>query len=91
LKITDVFDPELLKDNPTLELELLEHLKIACACLDDRPSRRPTMLKVMTMFKEIQVGSTTDSKTSSVATGFSDDPGFGVIEMTLKEAKEEKD
>jgi protein brassinosteroid insensitive 1 len=91
LKITDVFDPELLKDNPTLELELLEHLKIACACLDDRPPRRPTMLKVMTMFKEIQVGSTTDSKTSSVATGFSDDPGFGVIEMTLKEAKEEKD
>uniref|UniRef100_A0ACD5W2P7 Uncharacterized protein n=1 Tax=Avena sativa TaxID=4498 RepID=A0ACD5W2P7_AVESA len=91
LKITDVFDPELLKDDPTLELELLEHLKIACACLDDRPSRRPTMLKVMTMFKEIQAGSTVDSKTSSVATGLSDDPGFGVLEMTLMEAKEEKD
>ncbi|XP_047054916.1 brassinosteroid LRR receptor kinase BRI1 [Lolium rigidum] len=91
LKITDVFDPELLKDDPSLELELLEHLKIACACLDDRPSRRPTMLKVMTMFKEIQAGSTVDSKTSSVATGLSDDPGFGVMEMTLKEAKEEKD
>ncbi|KAI5005671.1 hypothetical protein ZWY2020_032914 [Hordeum vulgare] len=43
-----VFDPDLRKDDPTLELELelLEHLKIACACLDDRPSRLPTMLKM---------------------------------------------
>ena len=49
------------------------------------------MLKVMTMFKEIQAGSTVDSKTSSVATGLSDEPGFGVMDMTLKEAKEEKD
>ncbi|KAL6845644.1 hypothetical protein ACP4OV_025139 [Aristida adscensionis] len=91
LKILDVFDPELLKEDPTLELELLEHLKIACACLDDRPSKRPTMLKVMAMFKEIQAGSTVDSKTSSACTGSIDDGGFGVVDMTLREDKEEKD
>jgi protein brassinosteroid insensitive 1 len=90
LKITDVFDPELLKEDPSLELELLEHLKIACACLDDRPSKRPTMLKVMAMFKEIQAGSTVDSKTSSACTGSMDDGGFGV-DMALKEEKDEKD
>uniref|UniRef100_A0A0D9V4Z7 non-specific serine/threonine protein kinase n=1 Tax=Leersia perrieri TaxID=77586 RepID=A0A0D9V4Z7_9ORYZ len=91
LKITDVFDPELLKEDPAVELELLEHLKIACACLDDRPSRRPTMLKVMTMFKEIQAGSTVDSKTSSAAAGSIDEGGLGVLDMPLREAKEEKD
>lgn len=92
LKITDVFDPELVKEDPALELELLEHLKVACACLDDRPSRRPTMLKVMAMFKEIQAGSTVDSKTSSACTGTIDDACFGDVEMaTLKEDKEEKD
>ncbi|KAG0457767.1 hypothetical protein HPP92_022642 [Vanilla planifolia] len=32
LKISGVFDQELLSHDPTLELELLEHLKIACAC-----------------------------------------------------------
>ncbi|KAI3887643.1 hypothetical protein MKW92_045100 [Papaver armeniacum] len=37
LKISDVFDPELMKEEPTLEIELLQHLKVACACLDDRP------------------------------------------------------
>ncbi|WVZ69056.1 hypothetical protein U9M48_017906 [Paspalum notatum var. saurae] len=92
LKITDVFDPELVKEDPALELELLEHLKVACACLDDRPSRRPTMLKVMAMFKEIQAGSTVDSKTTSACTGMIDEACFADVEMTtLKEDKEEKD
>ncbi|PUZ55037.1 hypothetical protein GQ55_5G180200 [Panicum hallii var. hallii] len=92
LNVTDVFDPELLEDDPALKIELLEHLKVACACLDDRPSRRPTMLKVMAMFKEIQAGSTVDSKTSSACTGSIDDAGFGGLEMvTLNEDKEEKD
>ncbi|XP_010927763.1 brassinosteroid LRR receptor kinase BRI1 [Elaeis guineensis] len=89
LRITDVFDPELLKEDPNLELELLEHLKIACACLDDRPLRRPTMLKVMAMFKEIQAGSTVDSTTS--APPASVDGSFGVVDMSLKEGKEDKD
>ncbi|KAJ3684797.1 hypothetical protein LUZ61_013961 [Rhynchospora tenuis] len=89
LKITDVFDQEMLKEDPSLELELLEHLKIACACLDDRPSRRPTMLKVMAMFKEIQAGSTVDSKGSSCPPGASMDGGFMTGMTTLKEGKEE--
>ncbi|KAI7730092.1 hypothetical protein M8C21_033298 [Ambrosia artemisiifolia] len=28
--ITDVFDPELLNEDPTLKVELLQHLKVAC-------------------------------------------------------------
>ncbi|XP_057806958.1 systemin receptor SR160-like [Salvia miltiorrhiza] len=51
-----VFDPCLMKQQPGLEMELLQHLKIACACLDDRPWKRPTMIQVMAMLKEIQVG-----------------------------------
>jgi protein brassinosteroid insensitive 1 len=87
-RLTDLFDPELVKEDPALELELLEHLKIACACLDDRPSKRPTMLKVMAMFKEMQASSTVDSKTSACT----DDACFADVEMTtLKEDKEEKD
>ncbi|KAG1367605.1 brassinosteroid LRR receptor kinase BRI1-like [Cocos nucifera] len=84
LRISDVFDTALLKEGPGLELELLEHLKIACACLDDRPLRRPTMLKVMAMFKEIQAG-TASAPLPSV------DGSFGVVDMSLKEGKEEKD
>ncbi|WOK97971.1 systemin receptor [Canna indica] len=88
LRISNVFDPELLKDDPSLELELLEHLKIACACLDDRPYRRPTMLKVMTMFKEIQAGSSMNTATS--ATGASMDGSFCEGDMSLKEEEREE-
>ncbi|KAL6956206.1 Brassinosteroid LRR receptor kinase [Sarracenia purpurea var. burkii] len=61
MRISDVFDPELLKEDPSLEIELLLHLKVACACLDDRPWKRPRMIQVMAMFKEIQAGSGIDS------------------------------
>ncbi|PON85647.1 Leucine-rich repeat receptor kinase [Trema orientale] len=87
LKISDVFDPELMKEDPSLEIELLQHLKVACACLDDRPWRRPTMIQVMAMFKEIQAGPGIDSQ-STIAT---DDGGFGsveMVEMSIKEAPE---
>ncbi|GMN33404.1 hypothetical protein TIFTF001_004130 [Ficus carica] len=87
LKISDVFDPELMKEDPNLEIELLQHLKVACACLDDRPWRRPTMIQVMAMFKEIQAGSGIDSQ-STIAT---EDGGFGsveMVEMSIKEAPE---
>ncbi|KAM7276211.1 hypothetical protein ACFE04_018077 [Oxalis oulophora] len=87
LKISDVFDPELMKEDPALEIELLQHLKIACACLDDRPFRRPTMIQVMAMFKEIQAGSGMDSQ-STIAT---EDGGFSSVEMvdmTIKEGNE---
>lgn len=89
LKISDVFDPELIKEDPGLEIELLQHLKVACACLDDRPMRRPTMIQVLASFKEIQTGSGLDSQ-STIAT---DDGGFGaveLVEMTIKEESEGK-
>lgn len=87
LRISDVFDPEIMKEDPSLEIELLQHLKVACACLDDRPWRRPTMIQVMAMFKEIQAGSGIDSQ-STIAT---DDGGFSaveMVEMSIKEAPE---
>ncbi|EPS58736.1 hypothetical protein M569_16077, partial [Genlisea aurea] len=60
-RISDVFDSALLKEDPNLEVELLQHLKVACACLDDRPGKRPTMIQVITMFKELQTGSGIES------------------------------
>lgn len=76
LKIIDVFDPQLLKEDPSLMIELLEHLKIACACLEDRQWRRPTMIKVLAMFKEIEAGSGFDS----LSTIGADDVNFGAVE-----------
>lgn len=87
MKISDVFDTELLRDDPGLEIELLQHLKVACACLDDRPWKRPTMIQVMTMFKEIQAGSGLDSSSTIAA----DDGGFHAVEgveMSIKEDHE---
>ncbi|XP_021300634.1 protein BRASSINOSTEROID INSENSITIVE 1 [Herrania umbratica] len=89
LRLSDVFDPELMKEDPSLEIELLQHFKVACACLDDRPWRRPTMIQVMAMFKEIQTGSGLDSQ-STIAT---EDGGFTaveMVEMTIKEVPEGK-
>ncbi|KAK6922904.1 Leucine-rich repeat-containing N-terminal, plant-type [Dillenia turbinata] len=87
LKVSDVFDPELIKEDPNLEMELLQHLKVACACLDERPWRRPTMIQVMAMFKEIQAGSGIDNSTSTIATN---DGAFDseVMEMSIKEGPE---
>ncbi|MBA0823487.1 hypothetical protein Goarm_020217 [Gossypium armourianum] len=89
LKIGDIFDLELMKEEPSLEIELLQHLNVACACLDDRPWRRPTMIQVMAKFKEIQAGSGLESQ-STIAT---DDGGFSaveMVEMTIKEIPEGK-
>ncbi|XP_022773849.1 protein BRASSINOSTEROID INSENSITIVE 1-like [Durio zibethinus] len=89
LRISDVFDPELMKENTRLGIELLQHLKVACACLDDRHWRRPTMIQVMAMLKEIQAGSGLESQ-STIAT---DDGGFSAVEMvdmTIKEVPEGK-
>ncbi|KAL8034102.1 hypothetical protein ABFX02_12G005300 [Erythranthe guttata] len=84
IRVSDVFDPELVKEDPGLEVELLEHLKVASLCLDDRPSKRPTMIRVMAMFKEIQVGPGLDSG-SSIDVGFSAEDG---VEMSIKEGDE---
>ncbi|XP_074265736.1 protein BRASSINOSTEROID INSENSITIVE 1-like [Silene latifolia] len=64
LKISDVFDPELIKEDPKLEMELLQHLEVAVSYLDERPWKRPMMIQVMAMFKEIQAGSGLDSGTT---------------------------
>ncbi|XP_050205204.1 protein BRASSINOSTEROID INSENSITIVE 1 [Mercurialis annua] len=86
LKITDVFDPVLMREDPCLKIELLRHLEVACACLDDRQWRRPTMIQVMAMFKEIQAGSGLQDSQSTIAT--EDDDGFTAIQMSIKEDPE---
>nr|ATN97048.1 leucine-rich repeat receptor kinase [Linum usitatissimum] len=89
LRISNVFDPLLMKEDPGLEIELLQHLKVACACLEDRQWKRPTMIQVMAMFKEIQAGSGLDSQSTI---GKEDDDGdfvaVDMIEMTIKEVPE---
>ncbi|KDP35282.1 hypothetical protein JCGZ_09441 [Jatropha curcas] len=85
LKIADVFDPVLVKEDPSLKIELLRHLGVACACLDDRPWRRPTMIQVMAMFKEIQAGSGLDSQ-STIA---NEDGGFSAVQMVEMSIKED--
>ncbi|OIW17856.1 hypothetical protein TanjilG_14102 [Lupinus angustifolius] len=87
LRKVDVFDPELRKEYPNPELELMQYLNVAFACLDYRPWKRPTMIQVMAMFKEIQVGSDIHSKSTIAA----EDGGFGAVEMvdmSIKEATE---
>ncbi|KAI6699710.1 hypothetical protein NL676_014034 [Syzygium grande] len=83
-RVSDVFDQVLIKEDPNLEIELLQHLKVACACLDDRPWRRPTMIQVLAMFKEIQAGSGFDS----ISTMATDDGGFSSVEMSDLSIKE---
>lgn len=55
----EILDPELITKNSG-DAELHQYLKIAFECLDDRPFRRPTMIQVMAMFKELQVDSEND-------------------------------
>ncbi|KAF8653467.1 hypothetical protein HU200_062213 [Digitaria exilis] len=56
---SEIFDPTLT-NTKSGEAELYQYLKIACECLDDRPNRRPTMIQVMAMFKELQLDSDSD-------------------------------
>ncbi|KAM0995744.1 hypothetical protein ACFX2C_005839 [Malus domestica] len=55
----EILDAELLTQISG-EAELYQYLRIAFECLDDRPFRRPNMIQVMAMFKELQVGSEND-------------------------------
>ncbi|MQL82710.1 hypothetical protein Taro_015190 [Colocasia esculenta] len=89
-RLADVFDPTLLRDDPSLELELPKHLKVACACLDDRPARCPTMLNVMAMFKEIRAGSTVGSAGVGTPSVDDDIAHYGVMDMSLHEEREDK-
>ncbi|MCO5553603.1 hypothetical protein L7F22_007128 [Adiantum nelumboides] len=47
----DVLDPVLRGTGA--EFEMMHYLKIACDCLDELPSRRPSMLRVVAMLKEL--------------------------------------
>ncbi|KAJ4827938.1 Receptor-like protein kinase BRI1-like 3 [Turnera subulata] len=58
-RIYEILDPEL-KTHKSGEAELYQYLRIAFECLDDRPFKRPTMIQVMAMFKELQVDSEND-------------------------------
>ncbi|KAJ4975741.1 hypothetical protein NE237_000847 [Protea cynaroides] len=58
-KSSDIVDPVLLEQIST-EAEISQYLKIAFECLDDRSFRRPTMIQVMAMFKELQNDSESD-------------------------------
>jgi Leucine-rich repeat (LRR) protein len=73
---SEVFDPTLT-NTKSGEAELYQYLKIACECLDDRPNRRPTMIQVMAMFKELQLDSDSD---------FLD--GFSINSSTIDESAE---
>lgn len=55
----EILDPELLLITHSSS-ELHHYLNIAFQCLDDKPFRRPTMIQVMTMFKELQMDSESD-------------------------------
>ncbi|XP_015580902.2 receptor-like protein kinase BRI1-like 3 [Ricinus communis] len=55
----EILDSELTAQQ-SCEAELHQYLGIAFECLDDRPFRRPTMVQVMAMFKELQVDSEND-------------------------------
>ncbi|TKY49879.1 Receptor protein kinase BRI 3 [Spatholobus suberectus] len=58
-RINEILDPDLVMQTST-ESELLQYLRIAFECLDERPYRRPTMIQVMAMFKELQVDTDND-------------------------------
>lgn len=73
---SEIFDPTLA-ETKSGEAELYQYLKIACECLDDRPNRRPTMIQVMAMFKELQLDSDSD---------FLD--GFSINSSTIDESAE---
>ncbi|RVW38997.1 Serine/threonine-protein kinase BRI1-like 1 [Vitis vinifera] len=55
----EILDPELMTQKSG-EAELFQYLNIAFECLDDRPFRRPTMIQVMAMFKELHVDTESD-------------------------------
>ncbi|KAL1204890.1 Receptor-like protein kinase BRI1-like 3 [Cardamine amara subsp. amara] len=57
----EILDPKLVTETSG-DVELFHYLKIASQCLDDRPFRRPTMIQVIAMFKElVQVETENDS------------------------------
>ena len=67
-KQMEVMDPELLSvtkgtdESEAEELkEMARYLEISLQCVDDFPSRRPNMLQVVAMFRELMPGSASGS------------------------------
>lgn len=58
-KLHEILDPELVSKDWS-GAELYQCLKIAFECLDDRPFRRPTMIQVMSMFRDLHTDSEGD-------------------------------
>ncbi|XP_042393389.1 brassinosteroid LRR receptor kinase BRL1-like [Zingiber officinale] len=58
-RYSEIFDPDLMKTKSEAP-EIFRYLNIACQCLDDRPLKRPTMIQVMAMFKELQIDTDSD-------------------------------
>ncbi|CAL5201124.1 unnamed protein product [Lathyrus oleraceus] len=67
-RVSEILDPDLVSQTSS-EGEALQYLRIAFECLEERPYRRPTMIQVMAMFKELQAVDTDDD--DSVVDGFS--------------------
>lgn len=65
-RVSEILDPDLIMQT-SIEGELCQYLRIAFECLEERPYRRPTMIQLMAMFKELQV----DTDNDSVVDGFS--------------------
>ncbi|WVZ01448.1 hypothetical protein V8G54_027517 [Vigna mungo] len=59
-RINEILDPDLIVQSSS-ESELFQYLRIAFECLEERPYRRPTMIQVMAMFKELQVDTDNDT------------------------------
>ncbi|KAF3618040.1 Serine/threonine-protein kinase BRI1-like 1 [Capsicum annuum] len=55
----EILDPELIT-NLSGDAELYHYLKVAFECLDEKSYKRPTMIQVMTKFKELQADSESD-------------------------------
>lgn len=55
----EILDPALISHDSGAA-ELFQYLRIAFECLDSRPFRRPTMIQVMAMFKDLQTDSESD-------------------------------
>ncbi|KAK1584392.1 hypothetical protein Q3G72_032603 [Acer saccharum] len=77
---SEILDTELMTTRESGgETELHQYLRIAFECLDDRPLRRPTMIQVMAMFKELQVDTESDSL-----------DGFSLKEAVMEESREKE-
>ncbi|KAL9669946.1 hypothetical protein QQ045_007496 [Rhodiola kirilowii] len=77
-KCHEILDREIVKQ-VSGGAELFQYLKIAFDCLDDRPFRRPTMIQVMAMFKELQMDTESDML-----------DGFSLQDTEVDESKEKE-